>query len=64
MPHAITEAMSVDETYTDAAQAAAAAIGATRRSGRQHEAETPNERAMRAAMAARKIHEEKKRPKG
>ena len=64
MPHAITEAMSVDETYTDAAQSAAAAVGATRRSGRQHEAETPNERALRAAMAARKLHEEKKRQQG
>jgi hypothetical protein len=64
MPHAITEAMSVDETYTDAAPAAAAAIGAMRQPGRQHESETPNERAMRAATATRKRNDEIKRQQG
>lgn len=64
MPHAISEAMSVDETLTDAGHVAAAAVLAARRPARQHEAETPNERAMRAATAARKRNEETRRQQG
>ena len=56
MPHAMTDAFSVDDTLTDAAQAARATAPA-----RQHESETPNERAMRAAVTARKKTEPAKR---
>jgi hypothetical protein len=35
-----------------------------RQPGRQHESETPNERAMRAATAARKRNDEIKRQQG
>ena len=54
MPHAVTDAFSVDDTLTDAAQVAVTAGAAVRAPSRQHESETPNERAMRAATAARR----------
>jgi hypothetical protein len=59
MPHAMTDAFSVDDTLTDAAPPARAPAGV-----RQHESETPNERAMRAAISARKKTEPPKRQQG
>ena len=56
MPHAMTDAFSVDDTLTDAAQAVRAPAPV-----RQQESETPNERAMRAAISARKNTEPAKR---
>ena len=52
MPHAMTDAFSVDDTLTDATASAARAVAPADRASRQHESETPNERAMRAATAA------------
>jgi hypothetical protein len=52
MPHAMTDAFSVDDTLTDAAQIAPVAPASM--PSRQQESETPNERAMRAATAARR----------
>ena len=63
MPHAVTDAFSVDDTLTDGAHAAPA-IAALRASHRQHEAETPNERAMRTATAARRKADPTKRQQG
>ena len=63
MPHAVTDAFSVDDTLTDGAHAAPA-IAALRASHRQHEAETPNERAMRTATAARRQADPPKRQQG
>jgi hypothetical protein len=62
MPHAMTDAFSVDDTLTDAAQIAPVTPVSTRL--RQQESETPNERAMRAATAARKKAEPAKRQQG
>ena len=62
MPHALSEGFSVDDTLTDAAAPAPSPPGA--RPARQHEAETPNERAMRAATAARRTRETTKRQQG
>ena len=59
MPHAVTDAFSVEDTLTDAAHAAAS-VAPVRVLSRQHESETPNERAMRAATAARKKAETKR----
>jgi hypothetical protein len=56
MPHAMTDAFSVDDTLTDTAQAVRAPAPA-----RQHESETPNERAMRAAVSATKKTDPAKR---
>lgn len=56
MPHAMTDAFSVDDTLTDAAQTVRAPA-----SVRQQESETPNERAMRAAISDRKKTEPSKR---
>jgi hypothetical protein len=53
MPHAMTDAFSVDDTMTEAAQAGPAVAALRAIARKQHEAETPNERAMRAATAAR-----------
>jgi len=64
MPHAMTDAFSVDDTLTDAATTAARAVAPLRVSGRQHESETANERAMRAATAAKKGPEAGKRQQG
>ena len=52
MPHAMIDAFSVDDTMTDAVQVTAPAAAGAREPSRQHESETPNERAMRAATAA------------
>lgn len=62
MPHAMTDAFSVDDTLTDAAPIASVAPASVRL--RQQESETPNERAMRAATAARKKAEPAKRQQG
>ena len=64
MPHAMTDAFSVDDTLTDAAQVAVRTAGPAREPSRQHESETPNERAMRAATAARTKTEPAKRQQG
>ena len=64
MPHAMTDAFSVDDTLTEAA-APIATAGPVSVTSRQHEAsETPNERAMRAATAARRIADPAKRQQG
>ena len=60
MPHA-NEAFSVEDTLTDAAPVAARIHAPSREALRQQESETPNERAMRAATAARKTIEPSKR---
>ena len=64
MPHAMTDAFSVDDTLTDAAQVAVRKAAPAREPSRQHESETPNERAMRAATAARRIADPSKRQQG
>jgi len=64
MPHAMTDGFSVDDTLTDATQVATRATVAVRAVSRQHESETPNERAMRAATAARKTGDPSKRQQG
>ena len=63
MPHAMTDAFSVDDTLTDAASIASPSAAA-RVSVRQHDSETPNERAMRAATAAKTKAEPVKRQQG
>ena len=63
MPHA-NEAFSVEDTLTDAAPLTARAAAPVREPSRQHESETPNERAMRAATAARKNVDPSKRQQG
>ena len=63
MPHA-NEAFSVDDTLSDAAQVAGRARGVSREPSRQQESETPNERAMRAATAARRNADPLKRQQG
>jgi hypothetical protein len=60
MPHAMTEAFMVDETPTGA-PVAAPRVSPARVPARQHESETPNERAMRKATAARRTSEPHKR---
>jgi len=61
MPHAMTEAFTFDEPLADATQAASVAAAPTRAPARQQESETPNERAMRAATAARRASHPGKR---
>jgi hypothetical protein len=63
MPHA-NEAFSADDTQADSAKAAVRAGGLPRQPSRQQESETPNERAMRKATAARKSGETHKRQQG
>ena len=63
MPHAMTDAFSVDDTLTDA-PARIAPVEPVSVPSRQHESETPNERAMRAATAARRKAEPAKRQQG
>jgi hypothetical protein len=63
MPHA-NEAFSVDDTQADSAKAAVRAGGLPRQPSRQQESETPNERAMRAATAARRNADPLKRQQG
>jgi len=59
MPHAMTEAFMVEETPAVApATRPAAPSGQVK--ARQHESETPNERAMRKATAAHKNGEPKR----
>jgi len=63
MPHAMTEAFMVEETSTDA-PVAARKVPLARVPARQQESETPNERAMRKATAARRTSEPHKRQQG
>jgi len=63
MPHAMTEAFMNEETTTGA-PVAASSVPSARAAARQQESETPNERAMRKATAARKSGETHKRPQG
>ena len=60
MPHAMTEAFMNEETPTGA-PVAESSVPSARAPARQHESETPNERAMRKATAARKSGETHKR---
>jgi len=63
MPHAMTEAF-MNEEAPAGAPAAASSVASARAPDRQQESETPNERAMRKATAARKSGETHKRPQG
>ena len=63
MPHAMTEAFMHEESPAGAPVAAANAPSPRPRP-RQQESETPNERAMRKATAARKSGELHKRQQG
>jgi hypothetical protein len=60
MPHA-NEAFSVEDTLTGAVQAVERTGDLSHQPSRQQDAETPNERAMRAATAARRNLEPFKR---
>ena len=62
MPHAMTDAFSVDDTLTDAGPVAPVAAASVPL--RQLDSETPNERAMRAATAARTKAAPAKRQQG
>lgn len=64
MPHAMTEAFTFDETPADAAEARSGTVAPARSPVRQQESETPNERAMRAATAARRAVHSGKRQQG
>ena len=64
MPHAMTEGFTVEETQSDAATPSTATRASLRMPSRQHDSETPNERAMRAATAARRGSEPQKRQQG
>jgi hypothetical protein len=63
MPHAMTEAFLVEETPTGA-PVAPPKVSPARAPARQHESETPNERAMRKATAARRTSETRTRQQG
>ena len=63
MPHAMTEAFMIEETSAGL-PAAQSEVAPRRHSTRQHESETPNERAMRTATAARRKSEPQKRQQG
>jgi len=62
MPHAMTEAFTVEETPAGAPVTTRKVRPAP--VTRQHESETPNERAMRTATAARRSGEPPKRQQG
>ena len=63
MPHAMTEAFTTEEAPIGA-PVATRTIPSVRATTRQQESETPNERAMRKATAARKSGETHKRQQG
>ena len=63
MPHAMTEAFMNEETPTGA-PVATRTVPSARAPTRQQDSETPNERAMRKATAARKSGEPHKRQQG
>lgn len=64
MPHAMTEAFTLEDPPADAAGGANGTVTSGRPPVRQQESETPNERAMRAATAARRAVHTGKRQQG